>query len=182
MFVLFFLFPLWVCWADGEVNADHCVLCSLHKQLTPVLHQTSQPAFVHHCSGGSAQPSAKGSFSLWWCWPLSIHSPPLFRAESCSFVRNKSSSSLTCVSVFFLVCWLTVPNTRPLPSGSTLPELASCRAARWWFKLCPQSLCFYSLQEVKLNSSSWASVGLSDSLAAQRINQKWCCVTLETRS
>ena len=39
--------------------------CGPCKQLTPVLHQTSQPAFVHHRSGGSAQPSAKGSFSLW---------------------------------------------------------------------------------------------------------------------
>lgn len=50
-------FPVEFCWADGEVNADHCtLLCLLHKQLTPVLCQTSRRVFVHHRSGGSAQP------------------------------------------------------------------------------------------------------------------------------
>lgn len=129
-------------------------------------------------------PSAKGSFSsLWWLWPPLDPQPVSFWSWKLQLCQKQVFFLLTHVCEHFLSSLLAhspkhSPFTPRIDSSRTLLRPELLRGGL----MCPQGFWFYSLQQVKLSSSSRAYVSLSDSLAAQRTYQRWHGVTLETRS
>ena len=133
-FAHFFLSPLWVSlsWWRGECRSLYSSVF-VTQTIDARLGQTSRQASstivleaLHSRQRNAPPPSGDSDPS-----PSAACRFLELEAAALSEISLLPPHSQV-VSAFFLVCWFTVPNTRPLHSGSTLfQKLASSRAARW---------------------------------------------------